>query len=99
MLSESEPESQPITGSPSLRLSRGSRLGSLYYSITNLTRDLPAALACDVIEGHGPSRCVFLLPVRCCFCCLLLQYLTQSGARASGPGERESERVWCVMWA
>ena len=33
---------------------RGSRLGSLYYSITNLTLDLPAALACDidvVVEG------------------------------------------------
>jgi hypothetical protein len=32
---------------------RGSRLGSLYYSITNLTRDLPADLACDVdvVEG------------------------------------------------
>jgi len=27
---------------------RGSRLGSLYYSSANLTMELPAALACDI---------------------------------------------------
>jgi len=39
---------------PTKSNTRGSRLGSLYYSSTSLTMDLPAALACDiyvVVEG------------------------------------------------
>ena len=82
---------------------RGSRLGSLYYSITNLTRDLPAALACNVIK-------VTVRPVVCVYYPFVVVFVVYYDTkRCACQWARcnttmygvfyKARSVWCVMWA